>query len=47
MAGYAARGVLSREAAIISQAERDASPLTCTGEAFSGPGALPNWVHLR
>lgn len=47
MADYVARGVTSREAAIISRAERDSSPLTCNGEAFAGPGTLPNWVNLR
>jgi hypothetical protein len=46
LAAYAARGV-SREAAIITRAERDASPLACNGEAFLGPGSLNNWVALR
>jgi hypothetical protein len=47
MAGYQARGIASRAAAIISRAERDASPLTCNGETFSSPGTLPTWVNLR
>lgn len=46
---YAARGVASRESAIITKAERDADPLTCNGETFtsSGSGAIPNWITLR
>ena len=45
-AGYAARGVPDRAALIISKAERDADPLTCSGETFTGPGTLPGWVDL-
>jgi hypothetical protein len=46
---YAARGVTSREAAIITQAERDADPLRCNGETFTsaGSGAIPDWLVLR
>ncbi len=47
-AGYQARGVASRQAAIISKAERDADPLPCTGESqFPTPGRVENWVVLR
>ncbi len=45
-ADYAARGVATREAAIISAAERDASPLSCVGETFQSAGSLPNWLEL-
>jgi hypothetical protein len=45
-AGYAALGVPSRAALVISRAEREASPLECAGEAFLGPGALPNWFDF-
>lgn len=46
---YAARGVASRESAIISRSERDADPLTCNGETFTsfGTGAIANWLTLR
>ena len=46
---YAARGVTSRASAIITQAERDADPLTCSGETFTstGSGAIPDWLVLR
>jgi hypothetical protein len=43
-----ARGLASREAAIISRAERDSDPLQCgDAEAFWGTGHLPGWVTLR
>lgn len=45
-AGYAARGVASRAAAIVSRSARDADPLGCTGETFTSPGTLENWVTL-
>lgn len=47
--GYAARGVTSRASAIITQAERDADPLTCNGETFTsmGSGAIQDWLVLR
>jgi len=44
---YASHGVTSRQAMVISAAERDASPLACVGEQFQDAGALPNWVELR
>ena len=46
---YAARGVTSRASAIITRAERDADPLTCSGETFTsaGSGAIPDWLVLR
>ena len=46
-AAYQARGVASREAAIITQAERDADPVPCVGESqFQSQGTIPNWVDL-
>lgn len=44
---YRARGLQARSDAVITRAERDASPLQCTGEAFVNKGALPNWIELR
>lgn len=44
---YQARGVPSRSAMVIGRAERDASPLTCAGEAFTSAGLLENWVPLQ
>jgi hypothetical protein len=44
---YQSRGMNSRTNAIISKEARDGDPLTCIGEAFQGPGTLPNWVTLR
>jgi hypothetical protein len=44
--GYAARGVATRSAMIVSASERDANPLSCVGEQFQGQGALPNWIDL-
>lgn len=44
---YRARGMTSRDEAVISKAERDASPLTCNGEAFADSGTLQNWIVLR
>lgn len=43
---YIARGVSARSDLIITQAERDADPLTCDGETFLTYGTLPNWVNL-
>lgn len=47
--GYAARGVALRESAIITKEERDADPLTCSGETFtsSGSGRIPDWIVLQ
>ena len=44
---YAGRGIESRQATIITQAERDADPLTCEGEEFAGPGNLQNMIDLQ
>jgi hypothetical protein len=44
---YKARGLTSREDAIISKEERDADPLTCDGETFANGGNLENWVVLN
>ena len=47
-AAYQARGVASRQAAIITKAERDADPIPCTGESpFPNPGRIENWLVLR
>jgi hypothetical protein len=45
---YRARGVLSREAAVITRAERDADPVPCVGEQqFTVFGTLPDWLVLN
>ena len=45
---YMARGVPSREAAIITKAERDADPVPCIGDqGFAFKGNIENWVYLR
>ena len=44
---YKARGVNTRNTAIISQQARDADPLTCSGEDFADSGNLANWVILN
>lgn len=44
---YQARGLSSRDDVIISEAERDADPLTCDGEEFVDSGNLENWVTLN
>jgi len=47
-AQYQARGVPSREAAIITEAERDADPVPCVGEQqFTVHGTLPDWLVLN
>jgi hypothetical protein len=46
-ATYAARGVASRSAAVITRAARDADPLTCSGETFTSAGTLTNWLTLN
>jgi hypothetical protein len=45
-AAYQPRGVASRGASAISLAERNASPLTCSGEAFLDQGTIGNWIDL-
>jgi hypothetical protein len=40
-------GLSSREDVIISEADRDADPLTCNGEQFGDDGDLDNWVNLN
>ncbi len=44
---YQARGLNSRNDAIISKEARDADPLTCDGEEFTDSGNLENWVILN
>jgi hypothetical protein len=43
---YRSRGVPSRQATIISKAERDADPLTCDGQIFLDSGSLENYIDL-
>lgn len=43
----AARGVAARDSLVISRAARDAAPLACDGEAFTGTDPLPQWVTLK
>jgi len=45
---YQARGVPSREAAIITKEERDADPVPCVGEEqFTVQGTIPDWLVLN
>ena len=45
---YKVRGVQSREAAIITKAERDADPVPCVGEQqFTVEGTTPDWLVLN
>lgn len=44
---YQNRGVATRSDLIISKAERDANPATCSAETFLSGGGLSNWVLLR
>lgn len=44
---YIVRGVAARSDMIITKAQRDADPLTCTGDQFATPGTLENWVILN
>jgi hypothetical protein len=47
-AEYQARGVPSRQAAIITREERDADPVPCENQsAFTAPGTIPNWLVLN
>lgn len=47
-AQYQARGIPSREAAMITRAERDADPVPCVGESqFLVTGTLSNWLSLN
>ena len=47
-AEYQARGVATREAAIITEAERDSDPVPCVGEEqFTVTGTLPDWLDLN
>ena len=44
---YSARGINSRAEVIISKSERDANPLTCSGDTFTSSDPLENWVYLN
>ena len=35
---------LDRSDFIISEATRDADPLTCDGDTFTSSGSLPSWI---
>ena len=41
---YRARGIASPAQLVISRTERDAAPLSCNGEAFTGTDPLAAWV---
>jgi hypothetical protein len=43
---YSAKGVTSRESMIISKQERDAHPLSCSGDTFLTADSLESWVIL-
>ena len=45
-ANYQAYGITNRTQMIISQAERDADPLDCSGETFLNSGSITNQVIL-
>jgi hypothetical protein len=44
---YAARGVNSRSDMAISKSDRDANPLTCSGDTFTSTDLLESWVYLN
>jgi hypothetical protein len=44
---YTARGVISRSDMIISKSERDANPLTCSGDTFTSSDPLESWFYLN
>ena len=45
---FQSRGVSSRDAAIITKAERDADPVSCVGEnPFLSQGTIENWLVLK
>jgi hypothetical protein len=47
-AQYQARGVATRQAAVITEAERNADPVPCVGEQqFTVHGTLPDWLTLN
>ena len=47
-AEYQARGVVSRESAIITREQRDADPVPCAGQSqFTVQGKLPDWLVLK
>lgn len=44
---YKTRGASNRSDFIISKNDRDAHPLTCSGESFVSGGGLADWVQLN
>jgi len=44
---YQSRGIASRSSLIITKAERDADPLSCSGETFTTSGSLDDFVVLE
>ncbi len=47
LARYQARGLTARGDLVVPRAQRDAAPLTCDGETFTGRDALSVWMMLR
>lgn len=45
-AAYVARGAAARSDFVISDADRDADPLTCDDSTFTSTGSLPLWFPL-
>lgn len=47
-AEYQARGIVSRESAIITKEERDADPVPCVAQMqFTDEGTIENWLYLN
>jgi hypothetical protein len=44
---YSARGISTRSAMMISKSDRDAHPLTCSGDTFTSVDPLEKWVYLN
>jgi hypothetical protein len=44
---YSARGIGTRSAMMITKSERDANPLTCSGDTFTSSDPLESWVILN
>lgn len=44
---YQARGVANRSDFIISKSLRDANPLSCSGDVFTGTDTIQKWVVLK
>jgi hypothetical protein len=44
---YSERGISARSAMMITKSERDANPLTCSGDTFTSSDPLESWVILN